>query len=123
MTSDNKQFSIDEVMQFFKNARKDVHSRLVNLDVTPTTLLYIDKRIARITENLFNLQFPDNSLVASRHINGNKINVYGSTLDGDAPYFYIENEGTADEWCSSDDKKYFDEVVHAFNHARGCCNE
>lgn len=55
MTSDNKQFSIDEVMQFFKNARKDVHSRLVNLDVTPTTLLYIDKRIARITENLFNL--------------------------------------------------------------------
>lgn len=123
MTNDSKQFSIDGVMQFFKKAREDIHSSLSGSDIPPTTLLYIDKRIARITEQLFDLKFPDNSLVASRHIKGNKINVYGSTLDGDAPYFYIENEGTDDEWCSSDDMEYFDDVAHAFNHARECCDE
>lgn len=122
MTNDSKQFSFDAVMQIFKKTREDVHSSLMDLDAPPTTMLRIDKRIARITEQLFNLKFPDNSLVASRHINGNKINVYGSTLDGDAPYFYIENEGTDDEWCSSDDMEYFDDVAHAFNHAREFCN-
>jgi hypothetical protein len=131
MVSNDKRFSIDDVMDFFTRARNDVHRQLTQTwdssaknEVDAYTLLKLDKRIAELTVGLFGLGFPDNSLVATRHIKGNKITVYGSTLNGDPPFFYLENEGTDDVYrCLGDTGAGFDTVEEAFQYARRDLND